>query len=105
MSQYHHYEGLLKDIPESQSSAGVRFLKAYLPILDQPAPLLRDACSPSATFSSNGGEPMPVENVVKMFARRPEMLSYFSHTDFPIEIWDMEAEAGKRTVIFKSVSR
>jgi hypothetical protein len=48
---------------------------------------------------------MKVMDLLPMMSKRAEMLNSFSHTEQDMQIWDLEGEAGKRTVIWSSISR
>ena len=104
MPQYSHYSGILSLIPED-SSAGLLFLKQYLPLIDSSNPLIMDAVSPDASLITNDSPPLKFSDVLPMFSKRAEMLDHFSHADFPVEAWDLEELNGKRTVIYSSISR
>ena len=105
MPSYEHFSGQLSAIPQT-ASPGLQFLKEYLPLLDSDSAVVLDShVKPSATLISNGGQPIPLKEISQMFEKRAEMLSVFTHTAHPIEAWDMERDAGERTVIFHSVSR
>jgi hypothetical protein len=105
MPSYEHFSGQLSAIPQT-ASPGLQFLKEYLPCLDSDSAVVLDNyVKPSATLTSNGGQPIPLKEISQMFEKRAEMLSLFTHTAHPIEAWDMEREMGERTVIFHSVSR
>jgi hypothetical protein len=104
MPLYTTYSGQLASIPTT-STAGLIFLKSYVPLLDSINPPLADLASPEAVLISNGGPHMKVMDLLPMMSKRAEMLDSFSHTEQDMQIWDLEGEAGKRTVIWSSVSR
>jgi hypothetical protein len=104
MYTYTTYKGLLASIPPT-STPGLIFLKSYVPLLDSTNPPLADVTAPNAVLISNGGTPSKITDLLPMFSKRAEMLDLFSHTEEDVQVWDLEGEAGKRTVIWSSVSR
>jgi len=105
MPSYEHFSGQLSAIPQT-TSPGLKFLKEYLPLLDSDNAVILDKyVKPSATLINNGSQPIPLNEISQMFEKRAKILSQFTHTAHPIEVWDMEREMGERTVIFHSVSR
>jgi hypothetical protein len=106
MPSYEHYVGELFSIPPS-ATPGLQFLKDYLPLLDENDGCVFDThVSPTATLTSNGGQPIVLKDIAHMFAQRSARLSEFTHTAHPVEAWDMEGRwPGKRQVIFHSISR
>lgn len=102
------YKGLIQGLPQT-ASPGLRFLSLYIHTIDAldqtSAPInLSKLLAPSATFTTNGGDAVSADQVLQMFAHREKMLSVFSHIEHPISAFDLEHEAGRRTVICESVS-
>jgi hypothetical protein len=105
---YTSHTGHLNDLPPN-TSIGLKFLAKYLDAVDSlnqtstPA-VLDQLIAPTATFSTNGGDSVPVKQVQQMFTKRAEMLSDFSHTRFPVKAFDLEASSGKRSIVCECVS-
>src|SRR6202000_1257755 len=104
MPTYSTYNGQLASIPDT-STPGLVFLKSYVPLLDSASPPMGDLASPNAVLITNGGPPMKVTDLAPMFSMRAEALDLFSHMEKDMQVWDLEGDAGKRTVIWSSVSR
>lgn len=102
------YKGPLQALPQT-GSPGLRFLSLYIHTIDAldqtSAPIsLSKLLAPSATFTTNGGDTVSAAQVLQMFAHREKLLSVFSHTEHAISAFDLEHEAGRRTVICEYVS-
>jgi hypothetical protein len=105
-----HYAGPLSSLPAS-SSPGFLFLSVYIAgidALDRSSPAARklhDILAPGATFTNNGGDPLPLSKVEFMFGQRQGMLEKFEH-GYPICSWDLEGEgsSGGRMVVCECAS-
>jgi hypothetical protein len=109
----HH--GPVSSIP-SDASPGLLFLKAYLPALDSLSPATQPIApflTPLAVFMTNGGSPVPAATIASLMNIRAGQLQAFRHD--VVCAWDVAdegdgesrssgGEAGKRTVMFESVS-
>jgi hypothetical protein len=99
------HEGPLATIP-ANSSPGILFLKALLPVLDSlsPAPSstsLAPFMGPSTRFIFNGIPPTTLDGILPKFSSRGENMSVFRHD--VVKVWDI-GSGGKRTVMYESVS-
>lgn len=105
MPQYHFYEGPLAEIPDT-ASKGILFFKIYLPMIDSTSPPLETVLSPNVIGVMNGGPEFNMLAVLPpMLAQREQTASFFSHTEKPVRVWDLEDDGGKRTVMSVSISR
>jgi hypothetical protein len=105
---YTSYAGQIGHLPQN-TSTGLKFLAKYFDAVDSldqtSAPVVLDRLlAPSATFCTNGGDPVPAKQVQQMFAKRADVLSDFSHSRFPLTAFDMEVSGGKRNIICECVS-
>ncbi|KAH8761720.1 hypothetical protein BGZ57DRAFT_904528 [Hyaloscypha finlandica] len=104
-----HYSGPLPGLP-STNSPGFLFLSTYIAgidALDRSSPeakQLLEILSPTATFTNNGGDSLPLSKVEAMFAQRQGMLQLFEHGS-PVVTWDLETEGGGRTVVLECASK
>jgi hypothetical protein len=96
------HEGSIDTIPEN-ASQGLLFLKEFLPILDSldAQPQIGPFLTPETQFIINRDPPVPVEQLVGMFAIRSKMLQKFNH--IVSKAWEIPNERGC-TVIFESES-
>jgi hypothetical protein len=103
------YRGPLSSLAEAQSS-GLLFLSTYISgidALDRSSPAakkLHEILSPTATFTNNGGDPLPLSKVELMFGQRQGILDRFEH-GFPVAAWDLETEGGGREVVCECASK
>jgi hypothetical protein len=104
-----HYSGPLPGLP-STDSPGFLFLSTYIAGIDaldrssSEAKQLLEILSPTATFTNNGGDALPLSKVEAMFAQRQGMLQLFEHGS-PVVTWDLETEGGGRTVVLECASK
>jgi hypothetical protein len=104
-----HYSGPLSGLI-STNSPGFLFLSTYMAgidALDRSTPAakkLHDILSPTATFTNNGGDSLPLSKVEAMFAQRQGMLEKFEH-GYPVVTWDLETTEGGRTVVVECASK
>jgi hypothetical protein len=104
-----HYSGPISGLT-STSSPGFLFLSSYIAgidALDRSSPAakkLHEILSPTATFTNNGGDSLPLSKVELMFGQRAGMLEKFEHGS-PVTCWDLESEDGRREVIVECGSK
>jgi hypothetical protein len=104
-----HYTGPISGLT-STSSPGFLFLSTYIAgidALDRSSPAARklhEILSPTATFTNNGGECLPLSKVELMFGQRAGMLEKFEHGS-PVTCWDLETEGGGVEVIVECASK
>jgi hypothetical protein len=105
-----HYTGPLSSLPAT-SSPGFLFLSVYIAAIDAldrsspAAKKLHDILAPDATFTNNGGDPLPLSKMEFMFGQRHGMLEKFEH-GCPIRSWDLEGEgsSGGRMAVCECAS-
>jgi hypothetical protein len=102
------HNGSFHDISDT-ASPGLQFLKAYISTIDaldqsSVSPPLQSYFGPGHSLTTNGSNPLSVDQLLPMFAMRGSMLSEFSHSKYPIQAYDLEHENGKRTVICELIS-
>ena len=103
-----HYSGPLSGLPAT-NSPGFLFLSTYIAgidALDRTSPAakkLHEILAPTATFTNNGGDSLPLSKVELMFGQRQGILDKFEH-GYPVVTWDLVADGGNRTVIIECAS-
>ena len=103
-----HYSGPLSGLSATKSP-GFLFLSTYIAgidALDRSSPAARklhEILAPTATFTNNGGDSLPLSKVELMFGQRQGILEKFEHA-FPVVTWDLVAEGGGRTVVIECAS-
>jgi hypothetical protein len=106
---FNHYAGPISGLT-STSSSGFLFLSSYIAGIDAldrssaAAKKLHEILSPTATFTNNGGESLPLSKVESMFGQRAGMLEKFEHGS-PVTCWDLETQGGEREVIVECASK
>jgi hypothetical protein len=104
-----HYAGPLSGL-SSTDSQGFQFLSTYIAgidALDRSSPAakkLHEILAPTATFTNNGGDSLPLSKVELMFGQRQGILEKFEH-GFPVKCWDLETEGGGREVVCECTSK